>query len=114
MEEIKNISPYVIPGVSVRDLNFDVIVEVVCRYYGTPINKVKGKLRERELVLARNICSYFLRLHTHATLKKIGDFFNRDHSTTMHSISTIKDFIHIKDDIITRDIKAINKIFINQ
>ena len=115
MEEIKNISVYAIPGVVIRELNFYSIVNLVCKYYDLPVEKVKGKLRKREFVLARHICAYFLRLHTNATLENIGDFFGgRDHTTVIHSVATIKDFIHIKDDIITRDIKAINKIFINQ
>ena len=42
--------------------------------------------REREYVLARNMCFYILQKYFKMTLKEIGRTFHRDHTTAIHGI----------------------------
>ena len=94
-------------------IDFEIITKIVCEYYGFSLAELQTKSRCREIVFARHICSYFLRNHTKASLKKIGDLFNRHHTTVIHSITTINNFIDIEDVITLSDIEAIkNQIII--
>lgn len=68
----------------------DVIIEEVANFYHIPPHELKGKARNKEIVLARQVAMYEIRRMTTLSLKEVGDVFSRDHSTVMHSLERIE------------------------
>jgi chromosomal replication initiator protein len=60
-------------------------------YYGLESSILVSKTRLSKVVTARQIAMYVIRMVTNLHLKEIGDLFNRDHSTVLYSIDTVKD-----------------------
>lgn len=71
------------------------IIDAVCRKFGVTEEELKSRVRKRRIVEARQVCMYLLKKKTKLTLKAIGDLFDRDHTTVMHSDQTVKDLMAI-------------------
>lgn len=70
-------------------LNSAKILSFVSKYYMVSISKLKGKSRESDVVLARNISIYLIRIIKKHSFKKIGKTFGKSHTTIMASINNI-------------------------
>ncbi|NOZ87987.1 MAG: chromosomal replication initiator protein DnaA [Deltaproteobacteria bacterium] len=70
-------------------VSMNAITALVCRYYQLKPQVLLGKSRKRNAVLARQVAMYLSRRFSDASLNEIGQEFNRDHSTVLHSIQTI-------------------------
>lgn len=87
---------YAIPGLKERpklfdDDKVDRIITTTVEYYEQDIEKVKGRRRFRRPTWCRQVCMYMLRKKTLLTLEEIASQFGgRDHTTTVHSIQTVK------------------------
>lgn len=68
----------------------DVIIEEVASFYHIPSHEIKGKSRTKDIVLARQVAMYEIRRMTTLSLQEIGEVFQRDHTTVMHSIERIE------------------------
>lgn len=67
------------------------IISIVCGYYGLTEEELASKRRTHNLVHARQLCCYLIRKYTKVSKLVIGKvFFNRDHSTVIHSINVIE------------------------
>ena len=67
------------------------IVQAVVDYYGVALRDLRGRARNREIVLPRQVAMYLLREETTASLVDIGsELGNRDHTTVMHGIAKIE------------------------
>lgn len=67
------------------------IQNISAEYFRTLPDLLKGASRKKEIVLARQTAMYLCSELTDMTLKSIGAHFgNRDHSTVIHSLETIK------------------------
>lgn len=99
------IQAYAMPGLRERPRlinkpKADAIVEIICEYYCLDIQIVKSKWRKREVTFCRQVCMYFLRQETALSLKAIAKMFSgRDHTTTIHSLNTVKDLIQTDESI---------------
>ncbi len=72
-------------------LTTEKITNVVCEYFSLDINAVCGPKRNREFVYARDIAIFLCRdMIKEITQAKIGEFFNRDHATVIHSCKKIE------------------------
>jgi chromosomal replication initiator protein len=84
----------VISGIaSVPDpvISIEQIQQEVCKHLDLPLTLMVGKSRKQEIVFARQIAMFLIRELTNTSLKTIGNHFGgRDHTTVMHSISTIE------------------------
>lgn len=70
------------------------IVKTVSDSLGIGENKLREKNRKKEVALARQIAMYFCKKLTNNTLKTIGlHFGGKDHSTVVHAINSIEEFI---------------------
>ncbi len=69
------------------------IINVVLQCTGFTMPEIKSKDRHEDLVRARQLMCYFLRICTPLYFSKIGHIIRRDHTTVMHSVQTIKDLI---------------------
>jgi hypothetical protein len=79
---------------AVRRLGIERIFNIVCDYLGVDGEDVKGKTRKGNIAEARHVFC-FLAYHSIAnhTLKEVGEFIDRDHSTVLHSKNRIQDFL---------------------
>lgn len=109
---------WIIPGLKYREpkkLDSDLIIESVCGYFGVTHEVLKKKNRLRERVIARHLICYFLRKYTNTTLFDVGQLIGgRDHTTVIHGVRTVTDFLHIKDGEFLKMVFDIETIFTNK
>ena len=81
------------------NISIELITKVVCEYFNLEENKLREKNRRKEIVLARQVAMYLSKLLTKSSLKTIGlHFGGRDHSTVIHSQTSI-------ENLVTEDLK---------
>ncbi|CAM2060705.1 Chromosomal replication initiator protein DnaA [Desulfovibrionales bacterium] len=71
-------------------LSFDRIIDFVCDTYELSREQLRSKSRQRQVVMGRNIVFFLARKHTDLSLEKIGNQFNRRHSTVLKGITNIE------------------------
>ncbi len=76
-----------------RELSVELIQEVVANYYNLSVDDLKGQRRTRNVALPRQIAMYLSRTLTPTSLPKIGEEFNKDHTTVMHAYTKIHEAI---------------------
>jgi len=75
----------------IYNITIELITKNVCDYLGVAENKIRDKTRKKEIVLARQVAMYLSKELTKSSLKTIGlHFGGRDHSTVIHSCSSIE------------------------
>ncbi|MHB1685899.1 MAG: chromosomal replication initiator protein DnaA [Ignavibacteriaceae bacterium] len=73
------------------NISIESITKSVCDYFKIDENKLRDKTRKKEVVLARQIAMYLSKELTKSSLKTIGlHFGGRDHSTVIHSCTSIE------------------------
>ena len=93
-----------------KSLSPERIVETVARYYGVPLEQIKGKARDRQVVVPRQIAMYLMREETEAPLLRIGEALGgRDHSTVLHGCEKIEREMAENDDF-RRDVGALREL----
>lgn len=81
----------------------------VCKLFNVTIEQLKGKQRNKEIVIPRQIAMYLSREMTNNSLPKISHAFNKkDHTTVMHACLKIEGLIQEKSDLIL--IQQINQL----
>jgi len=68
----------------------DTIIRTTAGAYGFSVEDVLSSSRRQPLVLCRQISMYLCRELTDLSLPKIGEHFNRDHTTVLHSVEKVK------------------------
>ena len=92
-----------------KTLSPERIVEAVARYFGVPLEQLKGKARDKQIVVPRQIAMYLMREETEAPLIRIGEALGgRDHSTVLHGCEKIEREMAENDDF-RRDIGALRE-----
>lgn len=77
-----------------KEITIDNIKQLVSEHFKIPLEKLHGKTRKREVVIARQLSMYLAKNHTTSSLKTIGDNFGgRDHSTVIYSCRTVQDLM---------------------
>jgi chromosomal replication initiator protein len=66
------------------------ILELTASYFNLSVADLVSKSRSRPLTTARHVAMYLLREQTGLSLIKIGDLFDRDHTTVMHGIKKVE------------------------
>ena len=79
------------------------ITEIICDYYKIRLSNLLGKSRKREYIKARFIAMYLIRKKAGYTLKRTGRYFNRDHTTAIHAISSITNELSLKFETDVKD-----------
>ena len=71
-------------------LNEQKIINVVADYYNLTPNQLTGKIRTGQIVLARHVAIYLIRIMLDIPLKKIGQAFGgKDHTTIASAIDKV-------------------------
>jgi chromosomal replication initiator protein len=73
-----------------QEISSETIMDETARYFGLGREDLVSKSRSRPLTTARHIAMYLLRELTGLSLIKIGELFERDHSTALHGIQKIE------------------------
>jgi chromosomal replication initiator protein len=93
-----------------KTLSPERIADTVARYYGVPIEQLKGRARDKQVVLPRQIAMYLMREETEAPLLRIGEVLGgRDHSTVLHGCEKIEREMAENDEF-RRDVGALREM----
>ena len=84
-------------------LLINIILNIVCNYYGISKIDIFSVKRHRNIVRARYFFIYLVRRKTQLTLTEIGGILNRDHTTCTHAIQEINSQLSNKFDDSYRD-----------
>ena len=78
-----------------RQVNFELIADVVSSYYNIDTDRIFTKTRKREVSDARQIVMYLAKKHTSMPLKAIGLRLDRTHATVLYACKTTEERIAI-------------------
>lgn len=85
-----------------KEITLDFIKNLVADHFKVPVDKLGGKTRKRQFVIARQLSMYLAKHLTDKSLKAIGQMFGgRDHSTVIYSIKTVQDLM--ETDLVFKD-----------
>ena len=76
-------------GASTRLATPETIISKVSEYFSVDIVDLRGKSKQKELAIARQVTMYLIRELTDLSLPEIGKFLGRDHSTVLYGWRTI-------------------------
>ena len=94
-----------------RPLTVDDILEKVCAHFNVTTQNVFSRSRKRDYVLTRQISMYFAQKYTKMPASRIGQLIgNRDHSTVIHSCSTIEKRLKV-DKAFVEEMNSIENAF---
>ena len=68
----------------------EMIIRTTATAFGFSVEDVLSSSRKQPLVLCRQVAMYLCRELTDLSLPKIGESFNRDHTTVLHSVEKVK------------------------
>ena len=105
-------------GAALNDVMFNVpkqfvkpesILRAVGSYYHVSQEELKGKQRDKRVVVPRQIAMYLLRAETDLSLVDIGKLFGgRDHSTVLHSLEKMESELS-SDGGFAKDVAAVRE-----
>ena len=94
-----------------KPLTIDDILEKVCTHYNVKQQQVVSRSRKRDYVLVRQVSMYLAQKYTKMPAGRIGQLIGgRDHSTVIHSCSTIEQRLKI-DKAFVAELNSIENSF---
>ena len=97
-------------------IKIEKIIEEVSRVYNVPVEDILSNRKTKPLVLARQVAMYISKQVTDLSLSSIGESFGKDHTTVLHNVNKIENFLNDKphekglvEDLI-KNIKSQNEI----
>jgi chromosomal replication initiator protein DnaA len=73
-----------------RRVSIEDILSAVAEHYHIPVDDLRGKQRDKQIVVPRHVAMYLMRQETEASLLEIGQALGgRDHSTVLHGCEKI-------------------------
>ena len=98
-------------GSAQRTVSTRAIIEEVAAYYRQPVELLRGKSRQRPLVLARQIAMYVMRDLTDLSYPAIArEFGGRDHTTVIHAVSKVERLMKERQQVYDQVTLLINKL----
>lgn len=92
-----------------REITPELIIDVVSEHFNVPVAEIKGKKRNAEIVLPRQIVMYLCRCMTDTPLKAIGAILGgKDHASISHGVKKIEHDI-TTDEALNNTINIIKK-----
>lgn len=85
------------------------VIHTVAETFGIKPEDILGKAQSRDCVLPRQIAMHICRQHLKLPFMKIGDLFERDHSTVMSSVKLVQKNLDTIDSTLTPTYHAIVK-----
>ena len=94
---------------SAKNLSVEDIQNEVCTFFKVNRADMIGPKRARSIVYPRQVAIYLCRQMLDLPFNDIGKKFNRDHSTAMHSVTTVEDMMK-KSREVQEEIEALKQI----
>jgi chromosomal replication initiator protein len=92
-------------------LTIDDIIDKVCNHFNVSQQHIFSKSRKRDYVLVRQVSMYLAQKYTKMPASRIGQLIgNRDHSTVIHSCSTIEQRLRV-DKAFQAEVSSIENSF---
>ena len=85
----------------------DLIVRYVCRYYGIQERQLKSQLRSRNIAEPRQVAMYLIRHMTKSSFPEMAQYFDRDHSSVLHSVKKVETALKNRDTRLEEILKEI-------
>jgi chromosomal replication initiator protein len=79
----------VAPGPSSRGATPNALLTAVARYFDVGVDELKGRSRNKQVVVPRQIAMYLLREDARMSTPEVGRLLNRDHTTVLHALKQI-------------------------
>lgn len=86
------------------------IIEVVAEQFNFSVNDILSKKRDKSVAVPRQIAMYLADAYTDYTITSIAKIFDKDHSTVIHNVKTIKSKIDNDKEIADAVQVLVNKI----
>ena len=83
------------------------IINQVCKFYSIDESSLRGTQRNKGTVEARQVAIYLIRKLTNLSTTEIGEEFNKDHTTMMHSIKKVESALNGGDDLLQSHVRDI-------
>lgn len=84
------------------------VQNITAKHYNVKIDRMNSRSRLRDVLFARQIGFYILHKYYRVIYKDIADAYGgRHHSTVLHSVKVIENFISIKDPKTCNDLNEI-------
>lgn len=94
LNAVKSLLSDLLEAEAKKALTTNRILECVAAHYSIPVDDLIGKSQARESVRPRQLAMYLCRELLQVPYMKIGDLFQRDHSTVMSSIRQVEKQLH--------------------
>ena len=92
-----------------RIITPELIINIVSEHFNIPASDLRGRKRNSEIVLPRQIVMYLCKTMTDAPLKSIGlELGGKDHATISHGIKKIEKDIQ-EDEALNNTVNIIQK-----
>jgi len=97
-------------GTDEKEITIDTIKKAVCEHFSITEEDLISSGRTRNLAYPRQIAMYLSRQFTKKSLPKIGEEFDRDHTTVMHAYSKIEADMKVNESLHNIVMQIIEKI----
>jgi chromosomal replication initiator protein len=98
-------------GSAERTVSSRAIIDAVAEYYRQPVELLRGKSRQRPLVLARQVAMYVMRDLTDLSYPAIArEFGGRDHTTVIHAVSKVEKLMKERQQVYDQVTFLINQL----
>ena len=100
----------IVSGSSGREIDADIIIDIVARYYNVTAEQILSKRRSQDIIVPRQISMYLCRFLLNMTFPKIGEKFGgKDHTTVMHACNKMSTNLQDNESSLSHDIEEIKK-----
>ena len=82
-----------------KPITTQLILQEVAKFYGISADKLSSSNRSKETVLPRQVAMYLVRQELRYSLPEIGKIFSKDHTTVLHSINKIENYLATSDEM---------------
>jgi len=93
-------------GFAQREAN---VLKKVAKYFGVSLEDLLGQSRKKDFALPRHLSMYLLHCEDKFSLTRIGNLFNRDHTSILYAAEKIKKAISKKDPEVEFHIRSLKK-----
>ena len=75
------------------------IIQTAANRTGIAIEQITGSTRKREVVMVRHCLMWVMRNKLRMTLSNIGRLFDRDHTSVIHGIACVNNYLYTDDEL---------------
>lgn len=109
LDTVKEALKDIIQPKTVKQVTPEMIIEVVSAYFNITKRDIMSNKRSKNISDPRQIAMYLIRDVLNFPFTKIGDIFNKDHSTVMHACSKVERQIKTSSEDVIEDLENIRK-----